>query len=193
MKIYLIRHGQSTSDIEDRYGGDYDDHLTDKGKRQAEQLAKTLSGKNIEVIFTSSRFRARETAEILKKTLKCELRMLKGIEEMNRYGILTGMKKDEAKEKYPEQVRMLKDIRSTPEGAEPYDDFKERILGALKVATDSGLGTVAIVTHGGPIKCLLMERFKRHELGDMADCGFFELDYSKGKLSITDESHAWLK
>src|SRR4030067_3443635 len=117
MKIYLIRRGQSTSDIEDRYGGDYDDHLTDKGKRQAEQLAKTLSGKNIEVIFTSSRFRARETAEILKKKLKCELRMLKGIEEMNRYGILTGMKKDEAKEKYPEQVRMLKDIRSTPEGA----------------------------------------------------------------------------
>ena len=31
MKIYLIRHGETTSDIEDRFGGDYDDHLTSHG------------------------------------------------------------------------------------------------------------------------------------------------------------------
>lgn len=31
MKIYLIRHGESTSDIKLRYDGDYDDHLTSKG------------------------------------------------------------------------------------------------------------------------------------------------------------------
>lgn len=35
MKIYLIRHGQTTGDVEDRYGGAYDDELTDKGKNEA--------------------------------------------------------------------------------------------------------------------------------------------------------------
>lgn len=45
MKIFLCRHGQTTGDIEDRYGGDYDDHLTDLGKTQAEELANKLQGK----------------------------------------------------------------------------------------------------------------------------------------------------
>ena len=36
MKIYLIRHGETTGDIEDRYGGDYDDHLSKNGKQQVE-------------------------------------------------------------------------------------------------------------------------------------------------------------
>ena len=31
MLIYLARHGETTGDVEDRYGGDYDDHLTEKG------------------------------------------------------------------------------------------------------------------------------------------------------------------
>lgn len=35
MKIYLIRHGESTSDVENRYGGTYNDHLTQKGKAQS--------------------------------------------------------------------------------------------------------------------------------------------------------------
>lgn len=34
MKIYLVRHGETTGDVEDRYGGWYDDHLTDRGKEQ---------------------------------------------------------------------------------------------------------------------------------------------------------------
>ena len=44
MKIYLIRHGQTTGDIEDRFGGDYDDHLTRLGKSQSQNLAKKKPG-----------------------------------------------------------------------------------------------------------------------------------------------------
>ena len=51
MKIFLIRHGETTSDVEDRYGGDYDDHLTEKGEQQSEELAEILKDKNIQVIF----------------------------------------------------------------------------------------------------------------------------------------------
>lgn len=42
MKIYLIRHGQTTGDVEDRYGGAYDDELTDKGKNEAPQISYKL-------------------------------------------------------------------------------------------------------------------------------------------------------
>ena len=40
MKIYLIRHGETTGDVEDRYGGDYDDCLSKTGEKQVKELAK---------------------------------------------------------------------------------------------------------------------------------------------------------
>ena len=40
MKIYLIRHGESVSDIENLYGGTFDDELTERGQEQAQELAK---------------------------------------------------------------------------------------------------------------------------------------------------------
>lgn len=49
MKIYLIRHGETTGDIEGRFGGDYDDHLTEQGKQQATTLGEQLKAAEIEV------------------------------------------------------------------------------------------------------------------------------------------------
>jgi broad specificity phosphatase PhoE len=50
MKIYIIRHGETTSDIENRYGGDYDDHLTEKGVNQAKDLSAKLADCGIQII-----------------------------------------------------------------------------------------------------------------------------------------------
>lgn len=58
MKIYLIRHGQTTGDVEDRYGGAYDDELSDKGKIQAHKLADSIANSGIEILFCSSMIRA---------------------------------------------------------------------------------------------------------------------------------------
>ena len=43
MKIFLIRHGETTGDIENRYGGSYDDHLTQRGRAQLEETAPVES------------------------------------------------------------------------------------------------------------------------------------------------------
>src|SRR5512143_1526057 len=101
MIIYLIRHGQTTSDVEDRYGGDYDDHLTELGQKQASEVASKLENSGIEVIFASNRIRAQETAKILQKKLKTDIITDESLRERNLYGKLTGMIKSEAKEKYP--------------------------------------------------------------------------------------------
>lgn len=52
MKLLLIRHGETTGDIEDRYGGAYDDHLTEKGRQQLQQTAGQLAGRKIDVIVS---------------------------------------------------------------------------------------------------------------------------------------------
>lgn len=58
MKIYLIRHGQTTGDIENRYGGSYDDELTDEGQIQAHNLADKLMNSAIQILFCSPLIRA---------------------------------------------------------------------------------------------------------------------------------------
>ncbi len=80
--------------------------------------------------------------------------------ERNHYGILTGIVKSEAKEQYPHLVELLKDVHNTLEGGEPYIPFKEMIERALFDITKRNYNTVAIVTHGGPIRVIFREILK---------------------------------
>lgn len=175
MKIYLIRHGETTGDIEDRFGGNYDDHLTDEGKSQSKIMADKLKDKSIEMIFASPKIRAQETAQILSEILNIPIETIENIRERNAYGILTGMIKEEARNKYPKIVEEVKSYKNTIEGAENYDHFRERILKAFEEISSKNYQTVAVVTHGGPIHCFFREVLK-NEIVKLRDCGMAEID-----------------
>ncbi|MEK6852241.1 MAG: histidine phosphatase family protein, partial [Nanoarchaeota archaeon] len=108
MKVYLVRHGQTTGDVEDKYGGNYDDHLTDKGKLQSKELADKLKDKSIEIIYHSPKLRATETAKIVSNNLNIKTKVIRDLRERNNYGVLTGLTRSEAKKRFPDQVRELK-------------------------------------------------------------------------------------
>jgi broad specificity phosphatase PhoE len=184
MKIYLMRHGQTTGDLEDRYGGDYDDHLTDEGRKQAEELAQKLSGRNIEIIFHSPLLRAQETAHILVESLKIPKMEIESLRERNAYGILTGMVKAEAREKYPNQVELLKDPHNTVQGGEEYEVFRKRILGQFEKLANGNYQTIGVVTHGGPIYCFFREIVGEGELKHLGDCAIIELEYQTGQFEL---------
>jgi len=184
MKIYLIRHGQTTGDIENRYGGDYDDELTDEGKIQAHKLAGKIAGSGIQVIFCSPLIRAQQTAKIVSTKLHCEIKTIKDLKERNQNGILTGMIRDEAKLKYPELSEQVKDYRNQIEGAESYEDFVARIKKAFsEISNATNYSTIGIVTHGGPIRAIFREILKDREI-DIADCAYAVLNFDDQKLSL---------
>lgn len=184
MKIYLIRHGQTTGDIENRYGGSYDDHLTDEGRAQAQELAEKLINSGIQVIFCSPLIRAQETAEIVNTKLNCEIKTTENLRERNQNAILSGMIRDEAKEKYPELVEQVKDYRNTIPGAESYDDFVARINNAfMEIASSKDYSTIGIVTHGGPIRVIFREILKDREI-DITDCAFAVLQNEGNILKV---------
>jgi probable phosphoglycerate mutase len=91
MKIHIIRHGETTGDIEDRYGGDYDDNLSPKGIKESKVLAKKLKNRGVQIIYVSPRIRAIETASIVNKILNVKLKIVDRLRERNNYGILTGL------------------------------------------------------------------------------------------------------
>ncbi len=188
MQLYLIRHGQSTSDIEDRYGGAYDDHLTDEGKMQAEKLAQRLQNQPIEMMYYSPLLRARETALILQKKLGCKLELAPAFAERNKYGILSGVTKMDALKTYPQLVALLTNDHNTIIDAEAYDTFVERVLTGFRTLTAFDGPTFAVITHGGPIKLLLKELFQR-KVRTIQDCGWVEIEKSDTSLFLrTTES-----
>jgi broad specificity phosphatase PhoE len=71
MKIYAIRHGQTDLNSEGRIQGRKSDPSLNKlGRKQAREIAETLSSKGIDLIITSPMKRAMETAEIIAEHLK---------------------------------------------------------------------------------------------------------------------------
>jgi broad specificity phosphatase PhoE len=185
--VYLIRHGETTGDIEDRYGGAYDDHLSDRGVRQVKSLAEKISSSGIQKIFVSSLIRARKTANILNEKLKVDVESIPGIRERNLYGVLSGMVRSDAKEKFPKLVEKLSNYRNTIKGAESYDVSRRRMIKAFKKTLKSKERIIAIVTHGGPIKTIFRE-FLRMEVETVSDCGYSVLETVNGEVKLLKTS-----
>ncbi|MDP2630122.1 MAG: histidine phosphatase family protein [Candidatus Uhrbacteria bacterium] len=180
MNIYLIRHGESTSDVENKYGGAYDDHLTEKGRTGAVLLAERLQGKGIEAIYCSPLLRAKEAADTVNEILNLPLAVVEELRERD-YGILNGMDKDEARATYPEIVEKHKDVHTTDLQGESYEDFKRRVLATFQAVTNGNqYNSIAIFTHGGPIKLLYRELLSMGELEGIGDYGILTLTENGG-------------
>jgi len=185
MKIYLIRHGQTTGDVEDRYGGAYDDELSDKGQAQTHQLTNKLANSGIQILFCSPMVRAQQTAKILKTKLGCQIKTIKDLRERNKNGILTGMTRAEAKIKHPKLAEELKDYRNQIRGAESQHDFAKRIKKTfMEIASDENYSTIGIVTHGMPFWVIFGDILDNNGIADIADCAYAVLDKDSQKLTI---------
>ena len=186
MKIYLIRHGESTGDIEDRFGGDYDDHLTKKGKAQAGELAKQLQDQKIEIIFVSPRIRARETAEEIKKVLNVPIEVVEDLRERNNYGVLTGLTKIEAKEKYPVDFEKISKDKTyhTVSGSESYEEIKKRAITVFNKILLKNNKIIAIISHGGIISTYVREVLARGKNIKLGDCAILQIVKDNKRLTL---------
>ena len=185
MKIYLIRHGETTGDEEGRYGGDYDDCLSKTGEKQVKELAKKLVDKDIEIVYHSTLQRATQTVEAIEEEIEVKVEELPDIKERNNYGELTGLTKKEALEKFPEEVEELESIplyHKLPH-SEDYYGFAKRIIDAFEQVTATEHKSIAIVTHGGPIKAIFRE-ILGFEIEGLSDCAIIELDKEEHGIEI---------
>ena len=75
-EIWLVRHGETEWNLEQRHQGRLDSPLTGRGRRQAvalgERLRTAFATDRIDRILTSPLGRARDTAEILAATLELD-------------------------------------------------------------------------------------------------------------------------
>jgi broad specificity phosphatase PhoE len=147
--LYIIRHGETYFNLENRIGGDSD--LTENGKTQAEALAEHFSNKDIPLIFTSKRKRTIQTAEPIKERQKnCTIVPLAEFNEINS-GQCEGMSYREIREKMSQVYLSRKRDKynyAYPEG-EGYVSMEERIERGIKKALylSGPSGNIMIIGH----------------------------------------------
>jgi broad specificity phosphatase PhoE/predicted kinase len=163
--LYLIRHAQTTYNLEDRIGGD--PTLTEKGKEQAEALGQFFAKKKISYIFTSSKRRTRRTAEaIAARQDTCRIISLKELDEINA-GICEGMTYSEIEQHMPHVFRQREANKYSyayPEG-ESYAIMKARIESGIKKSffLNRRANNIMIVGHQAVNRLILSHFLYRRE------------------------------
>ena len=119
--LILVRHGQSTWNLEKKFTGWVDVDLTENGKLEAKKSGELIKSKNIniDIYYSSFQLRAKNTLKLIKEILQSTT-ISKEAWQLNErhYGVLTGLNKDEMKLKLGEekvhQFRRSWDLRPDP-------------------------------------------------------------------------------
>ena len=164
-KLYLIRHGQSIYNLENRFTGWKDVDLTDLGTSQAKEAAKLLQDESFDLAFTSNLYRAQKTLDIILGELNMSLDVIKN-EALNErdYGDLVSQNKSEAAEKFGEkQVQIWRRSFDTPPpGGESLKMTLERTLpyfnSDIKPHLSDGKNII-LSAHGNSIRSIVMDLF----------------------------------
>ena len=155
--LFLIRHGETYFNLENRIGGD--SPLTEKGLDQARRLAQYFSRKRIPVIFTSRKIRTIQTAEPIKEMQQnCTIIPIKEFDEIDG-GVCDGMSYAEIKAAMPEVYKARKQDKYNyvyPKG-EGYSTMRERINRGIKKALylSNNSQNVMIVAHQAANRMIL--------------------------------------
>lgn len=157
MKIYFVRHGQSTSNVDDREQGP-DSPLTPLGKQQAEFVAKRFNDIPITRIIASPYVRAHETAEIIAAHLKKEIEYSELYVERRPVSEMIGKPGSspeyQAIRKISEEKRRI-DPSWKYSDEESFTELKARAKAALVYLIEQDADHALVVTHGGFLKTMI--------------------------------------
>ena len=155
--VLLVRHGQTRSNITGFFMGRSDEDLNDTGYAQVQALSFRLASLKLTSIYSSPLRRTYNTAAILAKPHKLELKVLDDLLELNP-GDWQGLHMDEIKQRWPEiwhQSRIDISNVTLPNG-ESFGQVTERAVKAFnKIVADNQDNHVAIVTHEVVVKVII--------------------------------------
>lgn len=155
--LYLVRHGQTTYNVEHRLPGQLPGiHLNETGVRQAEELAQAIRELPLTAVVTSPLERARETAEILIQGRDVPVRLEPRLMDTD-VGPWAGQLIDDLKKTTPAWNQFVQHPTVPPPGVEGFYTMLERVVAAAESARHaSDLGDyVMLVAHADVIKLIV--------------------------------------
>ncbi|MFL5760533.1 MAG: histidine phosphatase family protein [Thermomicrobiales bacterium] len=159
--LYLVRHGQTESNVQKLLHGSTDVPLDPYGIRQAHLVAERLAKEvDADVLVSSPLNRALSTARIIGHRIGLEPHIKPGLSEMD-FGAMEGTAIESIIEDYPEIALRLLDFDdfdlTWPKG-ESRRQFHTRVYATFQaLLAEYASHSVIVVAHGGVIGSLIAQ------------------------------------
>jgi probable phosphoglycerate mutase len=145
--LYLVRHGRTLVNAENRLQGRIDHSLDEVGRRQSIEIARAL--KNIDRVISSPLLRAMETAAAFNQKVEIEPRFI----ELD-YGDFDGVLQNDVSEEVWKIWRA--DVNYCPPNGESLAELDRRVRQALdEIIDESRDQNIVVVSHVSPIKAAI--------------------------------------
>jgi alpha-ribazole phosphatase len=189
MIVYLIRHGQTSANVERKFAGSWDVSLTENGLAQAAQARDKLKNVKLSAIYASPLERAAITAKTIAQAQDVSVILNPALAEMN-FGIWEQRLFKEVQHESPEMLNrwFQNDVTFRVEGGESIGELYDRVSTAYadilsKYDVDSD-DAIAIVAHGGVIQTLMSHICYGDTSGywrfEIQNCGLNKIEYVMG-------------
>lgn len=171
MRFLLVRHGETTWNLERRYQGRTDVELCAAGLATARGIATALAGAHVTLLLASPLRRARATAGIVGEALGGLPTVVdERLSEID-FGAWQGLTQEEVKARWPQALRLWKQAPQAMRfpGGESLGEALERLRAFLRHPPWEGRtvsGDVLAVSHAGLIR-LAAVLAQRRPLGQL--------------------------
>jgi broad specificity phosphatase PhoE len=160
-EIFMVRHGQTDSNVSGLFHGATDVPLNAVGLRQAELVALRVSQlSELRSLHSSPLSRARTTAEAIARTTRLKPRLHPGLAEMH-FGEAEGLALQVMAEQWPELAARFLDMDDHDArfpGGESRREFHHRVRVTLDTIVSEHTGErLLIVGHGGVIGSIVAQ------------------------------------
>lgn len=196
MKIYLVRHGESTFNSKGLHQDEFVP-LSKKGISQAKEIAKRLKEISIDLIYASPFTRAKETAGIINLVVNKKIEFSPLIVELKRPSSFIGkyfLSKDVVKIKKL-ITKNLEDPNWRHSDEETFFEFKNRASKFLNTMERIKKEHVLVVTHGDFMRMFVALIVIGEELNprifinirksfNVGNTGITECEYKNGKWKL---------
>ncbi len=178
MELYLLRHGQTDWNRENRMQGRKDMPLNEEGMEQMRQVGKFLreKGHRIDLMVTSPLIRARGSAEIIADEIDYDRDVIinEPLFVERSFGKAEGLI-------WHQGIRLAEDY-----GAESHDELCQRAKQGLDKYLSRGMQSLLVVSHGGLIRGLI-EVLSKNEIildsgYDLVQGGLVYCTYQDGRM-----------
>jgi broad specificity phosphatase PhoE len=181
LRVYLIRHGETDWNRDQRVMGQLDVPLNGMGRAQAQCTAGFLQSEQLSAVYSSDLSRAWETARRIAETQKLSPIPVPELREM-RYGRWEGLTRDEVIARFPEEYteRLLHPFAFCPSGGESRRALFERASRALdQIVKQHQQTKIALVSHGGTSRVIVGYTIGLRGWGSFAidNCSISIIDY----------------
>jgi len=162
-KIFLVRHGQTLWNLEDKWQGNKNSDLTELGINQANKTKQKLDKYKFVRAYVSPLQRAQDTIKIILDKQDILYTIIDELKEIN-LGIWEGHTKDETKNSHEEQFENFwqKPQCFSLENAESFEQLQKRVVACLNNIFSENQGeNILVVSHWIAIKVALAFYMKK--------------------------------